>query len=67
MSLIYKRVTEPYSKKLNELDKSINVNLIFKYLLKCKSCMWKITFYESTGCIPIDSKKYTALCVKKKR
>ena len=57
MNLVYKRVSESYSNKLNELDKSINVNLVFKHLLKCESCLWNITFYESTGYIPVDSKK----------
>ncbi len=57
MNLVYKRVSESYPNKLNELDKNINVNLVFKHLLKCESCLWNITFYESTGYISVDSKK----------
>jgi hypothetical protein len=59
MSLTYKQATTLPSKKGNELkDKNINLNPTFKHLLKCKSCLWKITFYESAGpSIPINSKK----------
>jgi len=55
MSLIYKQATES-SIKSKEVDKNINSNFLFKYLLKCKSCLWNITFYESTGSISINSK-----------
>jgi hypothetical protein len=46
MNLIYKQATTVSPlKKANELeDKNINVNPIFKHLLKCDSCLWKITF-----------------------
>jgi hypothetical protein len=60
MSLIYKQAPTSPLKKANELkDNSVNVNpTIFKHLLKCESCLWKITFYEPTGkSIPINSKK----------
>jgi hypothetical protein len=60
MSIIYKQVASSTpSKKGNELGiKNINFNPTFKHLLKCKSCLWKIAFYEPTGTsIPINSKK----------
>jgi hypothetical protein len=60
MSIIYKQVvTSIPSKKGNELEsKNINLNPTFKHLLKCKSCLWKIAFYESTGTsLPVNSKK----------
>ena len=66
MSLIYKHVAKPYAKKLNELDKSTGVNPIFKHLLKCTSCLWNITFYESTGYVPVNSKRIHCPVCKEK-
>jgi len=65
MSLIYKQATES-SIKSKEVDKNINSNFLFKYLLKCKSCLWNITFYESTGSISINSKKIRCPVCKEK-
>ena len=67
MSLIYKQATLSPSKKANELkDKNMNLNPKFKHFIKCNSCLWKITFYESTGCIPIDCKKiHCPMCKEK--
>ena len=68
MSLIYKKATISPSKKSNKLnDSSINVNTVFKHLLKCKSCLWKITFYESTESISIDNKKIHCPYARKKK
>lgn len=69
MRLIYKQA--PVSLlEANELkeDKSVNLNpTIFKHLLKCTTCLWKITFYEPTGkSIPINSKKMRCPACKEK-
>lgn len=71
MSLIYKQVSaSSSSKKANELkDKNSNLNpSSFKHFLKCKSCLWKITFYESPGNngISINSKKIRCPVCKEK-
>jgi|tagenome__1003787_1003787.scaffolds.fasta_scaffold20738018_1 Zn finger protein HypA/HybF involved in hydrogenase expression len=70
MSLIYKQAPVSLLEKANELKeyKSVNLNpTIFKHLLKCTSCLWKLTFYESTGSsIPIDSKKMRCPACKEK-
>jgi hypothetical protein len=69
MNLIYKQATTVSPlKKANELDnKNINLNPIFKHFIKCKSCLWKITFYESTGAsIPINSNKIRCPVCKEK-
>jgi hypothetical protein len=68
MSLIYKQAPVSPLKKANESkDNSINVNPIFKHFIKCNSCLWKITFYESTGrSISIDSKKMRCPVCKEK-
>jgi hypothetical protein len=68
MSLIYKQVTTSPLKKANELeDKNIIVNPIFKHLLKCESCLWKITFFESTeNSLSINSKKIHCPVCKEK-
>ena len=61
MSIIYKQISTsslPSKKGIELENKNINLNPTFKHLLKCKSCLWKITFYESTGpSIPINSMK----------
>jgi hypothetical protein len=68
MSLIYKQRPVSPLKKANELElKNINVNPKFKHLLKCTSCLWKITFYESTETsIPVNSKKIRCPVCKEK-
>ena len=68
MSLIYKQATLSPSKKANEIkDKNMNLNPKFKHFIKCNSCLWKITFYESTGrSIPINSKKIRCPVCKEK-
>jgi rubrerythrin len=56
MSLIHKQINE--HAQTNDLINNDNkVNQSFKYFLKCKSCLWKITFYEPTGSIHLDNKK----------
>jgi hypothetical protein len=56
-------------KKANELeDKNIIVNPIFKHLLKCESCLWKITFYKSTEKVYLSTvRKFGVQYVRKKR
>jgi rubrerythrin len=68
MSLIYKQAPKSLLKKVNELtDNSVNVNPTFKHLLKCTSCLWKITFYEPTGkSIHINSKRIRCPICKEK-
>ena len=68
MSLIYKQTPISPLKKANESkDNSINVNPIFKHFIKCKSCLWNITFYESIEkSIPINSKKIRCPVCKEK-
>jgi hypothetical protein len=52
MSLVHRQINT-----LLETNGSNNngINLPFKHLLKCKSCLWKIAFYESTGSMRLDS------------
>src|SRR6476646_8777899 len=69
MSLIYKQeVNTATLKKANESKvNSINLNVTFKHFIKCKSCLWKITFYDSTGAsIPINSNKIRCPVCKEK-
>jgi len=67
MSLIYRQVTTSLKSKesFNNTDK---VNSSFKHFLKCKSCLWKITFYESIGSssIFINNKKIRCPVCKEK-
>jgi len=66
MSLIYKYLTKSNVEKLNAIGRSIDTNPVFKHLLKCDSCLWKITF-ESTAYVPLDSKKiHCPVCKEKK-
>lgn len=30
---------------------------VLKYVLKCESCLWRISFYESTQSVCLDGKK----------
>ena len=65
MSLIYIQVAK--SLKTKESIDNTKVNPTFKHFLKCKSCLWKITFYESTGnSISINSKKIRCPVCKEK-
>lgn len=67
MSRIYRQAAEPSSKKSNDLDKHIDKNLMFKHFLKCNSCLWEITIYESAGSSKsINSKKIRCPLCKEK-
>ena len=55
MSLIHRQINTLL--ETNESNNSSSINLSFKHSLKCKSCMWKITFYESTGSMRLNSEK----------
>ncbi len=52
LSLVHRQINT-----LLETNDSNNngINLPFKHLIKCKSCLWKITFYELTGSIRLNS------------
>lgn len=65
MSLIHKKINT--SLEINDsYNNTDNVNQSFKHFLKCKSCLWKITFYESTGSINLNSKKMRCPMCKEK-
>ena len=69
MSLIYKQENTISLKKANESkNKKIDLNsIIFKHFIKCKSCLWKITFYESAEeSIAINSKRIHCPVCKEK-
>ena len=55
MSLIHRQINT----LLETSDSNNNINsstrLPVKHFLKCKSCLWKITFYESTGSMRLNS------------
>ena len=55
MSLIHRQINTLL--ETNDSNNNINdsINLPFKHFLKCKSCLWTITFYESTGSMRVDS------------
>ncbi|MGN6630358.1 MAG: hypothetical protein ACTHKJ_10885 [Candidatus Nitrosocosmicus sp.] len=67
MSLIYKQV-KPSLKTADESNYNAKVSPSFKHLLKYKSCLWKVTFYESSGSnsISINSKKIRRPVCKEK-
>jgi len=53
MSLLLEQVNEPaFAVDSN----SSTQNQILKYVLKCESCLWKISFYEPTESIYLDNK-----------
>jgi hypothetical protein len=54
MSLIHEQINK--SEGIGDSHDN-KVNLSYKHFLKCKSCLWNITFYESTGSIHLNSKK----------
>jgi rubrerythrin len=57
MSLIHRQINEHAETNYLTSNSKNKVNQSFKYFLKCKSCLWKITFYEPTGSIHLDNKK----------
>ncbi|MGN6709842.1 MAG: hypothetical protein ACTHKF_10910, partial [Candidatus Nitrosocosmicus sp.] len=65
--LIYKQVI-PSLKTTNESYNNAKVSPSFKHFLKCKSCLWKVTFYKSSGnnSISINSKKIHCPVCKEK-
>ena len=53
MSLLIEQVNEQaYAVDSN----SSTQNQMLKYILKCESCLWKISFYEPTDGIYLDNK-----------
>ena len=57
MSLVHRQINTLLETNDSDNNNNNGINLPFKHLLKCKSCLWKITFYESTGSIRLDSEK----------
>lgn len=53
MSLLLEQINE----RVYAVDSNKNSqNQILKYILKCESCLWKISFYEPTESIYLDNK-----------
>jgi hypothetical protein len=67
MSLIHKQVKQSL-KTTNESYNNAKVSPLFKHFLKCKSCLWKVTFYESpsSNSTSINSKKIRCPVCKEK-
>jgi hypothetical protein len=57
MSLIHRQINTLLETNDSDNNNNNGINLPFKHLLKYKSCLWKITFYESTGSIRLNSEK----------
>ena len=57
MSLIHRQIITLLETNDSDNNNNNGINLPFKHLLMCKSCLWKITFYESTGSIHLNSEK----------
>jgi hypothetical protein len=57
MSLVHRQINTLLETSDSKNNINDSINLPVKHLLKCKSCLWKITFYESTGSIRLDSEK----------
>ena len=54
MNLLVEQIKEP----VHAMDSNDNTdNQVLKYVLKCDTCQWNISFYESTEGIYLDSKK----------
>ena len=54
MNLLIEQIKEP----VHAMDSNDNTdNQVLKYVLKCDTCQWNISFYESTEGIYLDSKK----------
>ncbi|MGN6709839.1 MAG: hypothetical protein ACTHKF_10895 [Candidatus Nitrosocosmicus sp.] len=66
MNLTYKQATRS-SKKANKINKYNEIDCVFEHILKCKSCLWEITIYESKGTYLSTVRKYIALFARKKK
>ncbi len=55
MSLIHRQINTLLKTNESNNNNNNSINLPFKHFLKCASCLWKITFYESTGRIHLNS------------
>ena len=53
MSLLLEQINES-ANTVNPCDNANNQ--VLKYVLKCESCLWKISFYESTESMYLNSK-----------
>jgi hypothetical protein len=66
MNLIHEQVDKPVKTNddLNNDHYRDNVNQSLRYFLMCISCLWNITFYESTDSMHFNSKKMQCLVCK---
>lgn len=54
MGLLLEQIKE----SVHAIDSSVNTdNQVLKFSLKCETCLWNISFYESTGSVYLDIKK----------
>ena len=53
MSLLLEQINESVDTMDSDHKRQSQV---LKYVLKCESCLWKISFYESTQSMYLDSK-----------
>ena len=62
MSLLLEQINE----RVYAVDSNNNAqNQILKYILKCESCLWKISFYEPTESIYLDNKNISVEIITK--
>ena len=53
MNLLLEQINESIDTMYSDQKRKSQV---LKYILKCESCFWKISFYESTQSMYLDSK-----------
>jgi hypothetical protein len=65
MNLLIEQIKE----SVHTMDSDDNTdNQVFKYVLKCETCLWSISFYESTESIYLDSKKmHCPMCEEREK
>ncbi len=65
MNLLIEQIKEP----VHAMDSNDNTdNQVLKYILKCETCLWNISFYESTESIYLDSKKmHCPMCEEREK
>ncbi|HYZ96970.1 MAG TPA: hypothetical protein VE524_10280, partial [Nitrososphaeraceae archaeon] len=65
MNLLIEQIKEP----VHAMDSNDNTdNQVLKYVLKCDTCQWNTSFYESTEGIYLDSKKmHCPMCEERQK
>ncbi len=65
MNLLIEQIKEP----VHAMDSNDNTdNQVLKYVLKCDTCQWNISFYESTEGIYLDSKRmHCPMCEEREK